>query len=297
MTSNKVMELDKLHSIAAKATRKGGSLKLLTRFEWDVAGRCQRPLVRELHGRPQPKAGREIGVNSPDGKMTAVPMTGTMTFRCRKCEVCKVFRALQWRDRIEYELRQASRTWFGTLTCHPQIQWRMLLEARRRYDEGDGRLIDRKMGPHLYGPTIEVPPKRTFDELTADEQFSRHCDLMYREVQKYWKRIRKKNQAVFKYVVVFEKHTEKLAGFPHVHFLLHERSGAIKHRELSGEWSLGHTNFKLVEGEGMSNYLTKYLVKEASTRIRGSTDYGRDRTLLITAPGEAQRVAESEAQA
>jgi hypothetical protein len=266
---------DRHRALQARALAAGGKAKRLTEFEWSLAGGCTSPSLLSVKSRAYKPAGdrsRVALVGDPDytsgqkhGRISRnIPAYTDLWVRCRKCDNCMGARAMHWKDRIVYEIHQASRTWFGTLTLAPDVQFRMLLEARRKYDIESG--ID---------ATSETRNK-SFDQLSVDQQFERQCRLYYREVQKFFKRIRKKNPAVFKYVVVFEKHTEKLSGFPHAHFLLHERSGVIRHRELAGEWSLGLTNFKLVEDDGGASYVTKYLWKEACSKIRASTDYGRE---------------------
>jgi hypothetical protein len=277
---------DRHRALQARALAAGGKAKRLTEFEWSLAGGCTSPTLLSLKSRAYKPVGdrsRVALVGDPDytsgqkhGRISRnIPAYTDLWVRCRKCDKCKGARAMHWKDRIIYELHHAQRTWFGTLTIAPDIQFRTLLEARRKFDQRSG-ITATPVG--TFGPFYEdyVDKDRTFDQLSIDQQFQQQCGLLYREVQKYFKRIRKMNPSGFKYVVVFEKHTEKLSGFPHVHFLLHERSGAIKHRELSGQWSLGHTNFKLVEDEGAAAYIVKYLVKDAASKIRASTDYGRE---------------------
>jgi hypothetical protein len=51
----------------------------------------------------------------------------------------------------------------------------------------------------------------------------------------------------------------------------------MTYRALEQEWELGsRTRFKLADDTKCASYLTKYLVKEASTRIRASSYYGSE---------------------
>ena len=91
------------------------------------------------------------------------------------------------------------------------------------------------------------------------------------ELTKYFKRLRKSGLK-FRYVLVTEAHKD---GYPHYHALIHEVSAQIPKSRLQADWPYGFTTFKLVKDTKAAYYITKYLVKDARTRIRASGKYGQ----------------------
>ena len=153
------------------------------------------------------------------------------------------------------QTRQAlGRTWFGTLTLSPDAQEHFLLAARMASRD---------------------PLATYWWEETCDARFKAVTDLVYREVQKMWKRLRKQG-CRFSYVVVFERHK---SGLPHMHFLLHEQGEPILKRTIQQEWTLGFSQLKLVGAkrgqspEAACWYVAKYLSKSMLARVRASTGY------------------------
>ena len=180
----------------------------------------------------------------------------TRNVRCRRCANCLSARKALWALRGVRESQKASRTWFGTLTLSPEAQEGYLLAAR---------LASRDpLAPYWW-------------EETCDERFVRVTDLVYRDVQKMWKRLRKAGHS-FTYCVVFERHK---SGLPHMHFLLHEQGQPILKRMIQAEWSAGFSSVKLVGAkrshtpEAACWYVAKYLSKSMLARVRASVRYGR----------------------
>lgn len=99
-----------------------------------------------------------------------------------------------------------------------------------------------------------------------------------KELTKYFKRLRKAGYR-FRYCVVAEAHKD---GYPHLHALLHEVSAPIPKSRLQAEWIYGFTNCKLVSDEVACKYVSKYLSKDARTRIRASQGYGQSGRDLST---------------
>lgn len=164
-----------------------------------------------------------------------------MDVPCRSCPPCLRRRAAEWRTRALIEIGASRRTWFGTFTVAPEYRFRW-----------------------AYKSIGSLP-----QELT-EEQFKTLWSLMSAELTKYFKRLRKAGYTV-RYLLVAEHHKD---GFPHAHALIHEPDGAVTKRALQAEWPFGFTNFKLVEDTAVAGYATKYLMKEASARVRASLRYG-----------------------
>lgn len=235
----------------------------------DYSGNCQKPVPVELTGHKgelldRLKRWRESNADYGliDGKAYwSGGVAGTPTVRhvdlkvrCRKCEPCLEVRRNHWIARAKTELGSAPRTWFGTLTLRPEHQFRISAQARSRLHKGG---------------TI-------FKDLSADEQFAETSRELVREIQLYWKRLRKAG-CKFRYLAVIERHK---SGAPHVHYLLHELAEPVRHKALSTCWTLGFSNIKLVaehENSKAAYYVAKYLTK-ASRRMLSSARYGRTDT-------------------
>lgn len=111
----------------------------------------------------------------------------------------------------------------------------------------------------------------------CEARFSAVREEVKREVQKYWKRLRKDGHS-FRYLVVFEQHKD---GEPHVHFLLHETGKPIRKRELERQWPHGFSKLVLVGGRSRQEarpeqaawYVAKYLSKSRQARQLASQGY------------------------
>lgn len=169
------------------------------------------------------------------------------------------------------ECASASRTYFGTLTLSPEAQLRFMYEACRRCAR---RGVD-------------------FDGLTEPEQFKARVNALVSDVQRYVKRVRWHYPHQIRYLYVAEPHQ---SGLPHLHMLVHEVSQPVEGEEgklpaiLEKEWPFGFTKWALVTDGNSARYVTKYLSKEASCRVRASRHYGE---LLQVAP-DAERRADAD---
>lgn len=128
---------------------------------------------------------------------------------------------------------------------------------------------------------------------SADWWSDPHCDARFaavrvqflKEVQKYWKRLRKAGFA-FKYLLVFERHQ---SGLPHAHFLLHEQGGPMRKRRLEANWPWGFFQASLVGGRARSAaapdraswYAVKYLTKSEQSRVVASRGYAPEKRPLV----------------
>lgn len=112
-----------------------------------------------------------------------------------------------------------------------------------------------------------------FDTLCKTKQFRARCSAIGVELTKWLKRIRKSSGALIRYCLVAERHK---TGLPHFHILVHQcHDVTITKRQLQDAWRLGHSHFKLVAADdGASHYVSKYVGKDASARIRASRSYG-----------------------
>lgn len=255
------MDVHTLRRIAGRAIASGGSLVSRFTVEWDISGRCRSSVVRVLMARSQ------IPRDNKDQRSWSSTDPGADIFRvilhtrCRKCDMCLKHRGFQWKAKAQRELLQAPRTWFVTLTLSPDNHFLMELKATERL----------------------LSQGTKFSDLTMLQQYQERDAEIYPHIQLFFKRLRKNTGTKFRYLVVSEMHSEKLLGYPHYHMLLHEISGLrpIFKRETQAEWKFGFSTVKLVEENAPHAhwYVTKYLTKEASTRVRASFRYGHGPTL------------------
>lgn len=178
-----------------------------------------------------------------------LPSFVEMQVRCRKCSACLRYRATLWRYRAEEEIRASQRTWMATLTLRPEAYVHLLSKVR----------------------VSAAKSAVTFEELSEDEQERRVHGQLYRDVQLWLKRLRKRTGKRFRFLAVTEHHE---SGVPHMHLLIHEQDQHLLYSELSGSWGLGFDKFKLVDGPRAAGYVVKYLAKELRSRVRASQFYG-----------------------
>lgn len=232
----------------------------------DYAGNCQSPVMVCLTGHPDERLRRiqqfakaDVDYARLDGQtywrgslgQTPTVRHVDIAVRCRKCEACMRARRNQWIARAKSEISHAPRTWFGTLTLRPEIQFRFVALARAKLFQGG----------------------TNYDDLSPDEQFAERCRPLVRELQLYFKRLRKAG-CQFRYVVAIERHK---SGAPHAHLLLHEIKLPVRYKALSDHWSAGFSKFNLVaEGEESraAHYVAKYLTKSYG-RMLASSRYGK----------------------
>lgn len=189
---------------------------------------------------------------------------------CRKCPPCRKRLMGHWAYRAIAETRRAKerglRTWFGTLTLRPEAMAETLDRAIEQYmwRSTDGEIEDFWSDP------------------LCDYRFALHREVLVKELQKYWKRLRKAGLK-FKYLAVFERHK---SGLPHIHWLLHEVDQPILKKKLQEQWPHGFTKVKLIgqydkrrrrklSPEYAAFYVCKYLQKHKQSRQLGSIAYGK----------------------
>ena len=288
----KVQHLREWSHVAKRAIVQGGVIQSASRIYWDVSGRgrlnCQRPVYREYGGADA------VGYSFRHDRAVGSTNRHTIEFdtRCRRCGPCLEARKLLWRARARYEIAQAARTWFGTLTLTSDHQ------ALARY-RASLRLA--KSGVN-------------FDELNREEQFAESVAEISPEITKWLKRVRKQSSVKnrqsardndgceatsgkrcschplsayvvpLKYLLVVEEHLGGGAahGLPHFHLLLHEGDAdrPVRKSVLEQKWSMGITHFRLIPppdegGNKFANYVTKYLTKSILCRARASLRYGQ----------------------
>jgi hypothetical protein len=161
---------------------------------------------------------------------------------------------MRWRQRIFNEIAAADdrqmRTWFCTLTFSEL---------------------------HLTGIHLQGVKRAAVRGVPVHEAVE-WC--AYQEVALFFKRLRKRlgKRAAFRYVVVPEY--GELHGRLHYHVLLHETSGVVLYRDICECWRNGFAQAKLVECEstrgmsGVASYVSKYIAKALSHRVRPSSFYG-----------------------
>jgi len=84
------------------------------------------------------------------------------------------------------------------------------------------------------------------------------------------KRLRKTLGLPFRYLSVLEEHKD---GVLHLHALIHDLSGLLPKAALRSQWVHGITHCKLADKQTCF-YISKYLLKQTSGRVRSSQKYG-----------------------
>jgi len=250
-----------VQAVAAKALARGGQVKTPISTEWDVSGRCERPVHREIGARPF-RGHKVVSTFSSDdgwGVLTGPsncdygPQNSyfvDLVVKCRNCPQCLRERAWGWRVRMKQELHASYRTWLCTFTLSPEAHERMANQARM--------ICSRRR-------------REDFELMTLPEQFIARHNQIQKEFTLMFKRMRKAGLK-FRYILVCEMHK---SGLPHYHMLLHEFSDNIKYAKLKEFWRLGFSNFKLVDDhEKAAMYAAKYLTKSKLARVRASLRYG-----------------------
>lgn len=201
-----------------------GYAKSLTEAYADFKPYCDEPVRVERRASARDGLGRsvEVAFNVP----------------CRKCEKCRQFRSLQWRDRCAIEIAIWPRTWFVTLTFSPV---------------------------HLAGILAEAAVNGKGADRARDVE-----QAAYKHVQAYFKRLRK-GGASFRYLAVYELGEQ--TGRSHFHVMFHEmRRGSLTKRVIEAQWR-SNVHARLVGAEA-SAYVTKYATKSAGSPFRASFGYG-----------------------
>lgn len=215
---------------------------------WDVSRGCDNPTPVTMASRATGSL-KAIRLNRRPPGIELVLLTP-----CRRCRVCLQKHAALWRGRAMTEMEYASRTWFGTITCRPDV--------------------------HVWIDHVCATRERDFWGLSPDKKFAAQTKVLGEEVTKYLKRLRKQSGHRFRYLLVTETHdgertSDEIRGRPHLHMLLHEFPGqALPKRLLEAQWPHGFTSWKLAEGQGAAWYVSKYISKAVDARVRASTGYG-----------------------
>lgn len=198
----------------------------------DIPGEpyCDKPVPVSLSRRSgRGKIGLEVNLRAP----------------CRKCDKCRRFRQLRWRERALAELSAVSRSWLITLTFNPV---------------------------HLAGVLAEAALLP--EGMDRDVRIERAA---YAHVDRYFKRLRKAGHK-FRYLAVYEYGEEN--GRLHYHILFHETAMPVFKRQLQEQW-ISFSNCSLIRSKaGGASYVTKYLLKSLR-RPRASGYYGRTTPLPV----------------
>lgn len=206
---------------------------------------CHFPVELHLVGYP--------GLLDPDKAASTVTVG-----RCRKCDACMRHRARLWTARAIDEVKSSRRSWFGTLTLHPDQAFRYRLLAER---------------------TLKRRASKPYSELTEIERTCAIAKEAAPEITRWLKRVRKNSGALVRYLLVCEPHK---SGVPHWHILVHEHEGRASKRCLEQAWRVGFSHWRLVEGVKPAAYVCKYLTKSLLTRVRASAQYGSAGPRLVT---------------
>ena len=188
------------------------------------------------------------------------------TVRCRACQPCRNAKRAYWACAASHvtkvTMQEGRRTWFGTLTASPEAHEAMLAAA-----------------------IVAGDPDTDWSNPNCETRFLALRAQFLAEVQKYWKRLRKEG-AEFRYFFVVERHK---SGWPHGHFLLHEKGDPIRKRTLQAQWKLGFSNVSIVGGRSKRAaapgraawYVAKYISKSDcnGSRVVASAGYRPSRSL------------------
>lgn len=247
--------------------------------EWDISGDCQNPRPRELYGQksysifkasaPVTRTGAKRDYSEASGIQVIPARYILLWTRCRRCEKCRDAKRWHWQQRaIREVVNTPGRTWFLTVTLSPEAH------LRCQYS--------------LAG----------WDDWSVEEQERRLLQRELAELTKGLKRLRK-NFGPFRYLAATEFHE---SGLPHFHLLVHEsEEGQFTSRTLSGDkgqcpdwWSLGWVHARLADGAAAkrARYVTKYIAKDLSHRVRASLWYGKDPALRLSGRFPPQRGGE-----
>lgn len=238
---------DQVAALMRKALAAGATRLSASSVRWLCHADCENPWVQTHVGRPADE-GSKFYAWDPSRKFT---LHVEIWLRCNRCPNCNRYRSRLWRWRINYELMNAPRSWFGTLTMAPERH--AYCEALARVKEG--------------GPTA-------FYALEPWRQRKAVLNVSAEEVTRYMKRLRKKATDRLRFVCVTEYHK---SGLPHYHILVHEQvRGCVTHRALSKTWTWGFEKWRVAPNEPrIAGYLCKYLTKSNVARVRASVRYGR----------------------
>jgi hypothetical protein len=116
----------------------------------------------------------------------------------------------------------------------------------------------------------------TFEQLSQAEQFGERHREINRELTTWIKRVRHESGSNIRYMLTAEAHK---SGLPHYHMLLHEggEDQPVRASTIKGQWKLGFSQCKLVaqdQEKRAAAYVSKYLSKDARSRVRASVGYG-----------------------
>jgi len=243
--STGLIHQDAVHRTAIRALSANGRRESLTTIKWDVSGNCTESREVTLKSRPDNGQFRDVHIPS-DG----IPTFVDMEVRCRKCPNCLQQRAWKWALRARAEIAAVERTWFATFTLSAEQQYWAAMKAQEAMRGG-----------------------QDFSLLTPTEQYQARNRIISLEFTKYFKRVRPRTGGSLRYLLVAEQHK---SGMPHYHALIHEtdRAHPIRKSRLQSNWKLGFTRFKLVDNNAPASYITKYLSKNITARVRASVFYG-----------------------
>lgn len=228
------------------------------RATWDVSRGCEDPVGVTRASR---KTGLAKNLAANRGgilnrlSVKAPPMIElNMLVPCRRCPTCLRKHAHLWRTRAMVEIEASNRTWFGTLTCKPDV--------------------------HVWIDSVCSSKHGDFWSMPQSKKFEMQAQVLGAEVTKYLKRLRKESGHRFRYLLVTELHdgvrtSEEMRGRPHLHMLLHEYAGQqIPKSLLEKQWQHGFSSWRLTEGQGAAWYISKYISKASEARTRASLGYG-----------------------
>lgn len=232
-----------------KALANGAHKATVNSLMWDLSKGCTCPYYKQIKSVPSQTTSRSARRVRDCSSRYGYTLYLDMYLPCRKCHICMRKRRNLWVARMRAEAQTASRVWFGTLTLSPAEHYKALCESASRRNL----------------PISELG--------SSDLEWRARVAGVSRLATLYFKRLRK-HGAVFRYILVFERHK---SGLPHCHLLVFEYANPVRKRLLQEQWSHGFSSFKLVDADEMNKaayYAAKYLMKDATTRVRASLNFG-----------------------
>lgn len=214
--------------LVSDALAQGAELKK-TSVEWDVSMGCDKPYYAEI-GSQKP-----IDRIAPEHPIiNGMARYITIATPCRKCGVCRENRRRYWKRRARQEIKQATRTWFGSLTINPHYRFMFSMRSKSR-------------------------------------NFHASYGEISKELTKYFKRLRKAGYK-FRYVAVAESHKDGYPHI-HLLIHEGPTPVPKRVLQDEWPYGFTNFKL-VENANAATAYVTKYLTKDARCRIRASQEYG-----------------------
>lgn len=242
-------EIASAHRLAARIAL-GGGQRVGGVWDADVSGNCLTPR-RTYKATPA-----RLGTGDR-------PVQVSLLVPCRRCENCRQFYQMHWRERIHNEMMRANYTYFLTLTFSPIHLAGVYAEAIARGKYEGRRAVEAASWMHVRQYFARLRKGRSV------EQTQRHASGSLGRKRQVFEPIR------FRYFCVAEYGEEK--GRLHYHGAIHMERW-LPPEIFTTEWRSRAQAEIVRSANGCSTYLSKYLTKDPQlARTRCSIGYGKEK--------------------